>query len=200
MANPFILVRDTNRKPIRGLWQRGKRYYVQLREPGAKSARKIALDAANLTEAKQAAEDKRREARAGDLPNRGRKPTSAIVADDCLAFAAKKENLAPFRRINIALQMEGSLRTCSRGPHHHTDNRSQRDKRLLSGVSPRTVNLDLIAMRAVFNKCVEDGLIVREPNGKLMTLKQGESRERKFLRPAQLQTLLDEAVSAECSA
>jgi hypothetical protein len=93
MANPFIRVRDTNRKSIRGLWQRGKRYYVQLREPGAKSARKIPLEATTLTEAKQAAEDKRREARQGELPNRGRKPTFATAADAYLAIAATKKEI-----------------------------------------------------------------------------------------------------------
>ena len=76
---------------------------------------------------------------------------------------------------------------------------AQRDKRLLSGVSPRTANLDLIAIRAVFKKCVEDGLIVRNPMDKLTKLKQGESRERKFLRPAQLQSLLEEAVATDSS-
>jgi hypothetical protein len=67
----FVHVRDTNRKPIRGLWQRGSRYYLQLREPGARSARRIPLDATNLTEAKQAAEGKRREARKGSCLTAG---------------------------------------------------------------------------------------------------------------------------------
>ena len=77
---------------------------------------------------------------------------------------------------------------------------AQRDKRLLSGVSARTVNLDLIAIRAVFKKCVEDGIIVKNPMDKLVKLKQGEARERKFLRPAQLQSLLDEAALSQVRA
>ena len=198
MTNPFIRVRDTNRKPIRGLWQRGKRYYVQLREPGAKSARKIALDAANLTEAKQAAEDKRREARAGDLPNRGRKPTFATVADECLALAARKKKPRTVEedkhRLNRWKAALGHVRVDLITTPMIA---AQRDNRLLSGVSPRTVNLDLIAIRAVFKKCVEDGLIVRNPMDKLAKLKQGEPRERKFLRPAQLLALLNEAVSMD---
>ena len=68
-----------------------------------------------------------------------------------------------------------------------------RDKRLLSGVSPRTVNLDLIALRAVFRKCLEDGLIVRNPMAKLVKLAERKPLERRFLRPEQLKGLLDEA-------
>ena len=70
-----------------------------------------------------------------------------------------------------------------------------RDKRLLSGVSPRTVNLDLIALRAVFRKCLEDGLIVRNPMIKLAKLEERKPLERRFLRTEQLGSLLDEAIA-----
>ena len=86
----FVKVRDTNRKPLRGLWQRGGRYYLQIKT-GLTSPRRIALEATNLSEAKLAAEEKRREAREGDLPARGRKPTFAELADACLAIAATKK-------------------------------------------------------------------------------------------------------------
>ena len=100
----FVHVRDTNRKPIRGLWQRGSRYYLQLREPGARSARRIPLDATNLTEAKQAAEGKRREAKEGQLPNRGRKPTFAEIADACLGVAATKNKTRTVREDGYRLK------------------------------------------------------------------------------------------------
>ena len=58
------------------------------------SPRRIPLEATNLSEAKLAAEEKRREAREGQLPARGRKPTFAEVADACFAIAATKEKTA----------------------------------------------------------------------------------------------------------
>ena len=64
---------------------------MQIRERGSASPRRIALKATNLSEAKLAAEEKRREAREGDLPVRGRKPTLAELADTCLAIAATKK-------------------------------------------------------------------------------------------------------------
>ena len=135
----------------------------------------------NLTEAKQAAEDKRREARAGDLPNRGRKPTFATVADECLALAAKKKKPRTVEedkhRLNRWKAALGHVRVDLITTPMIA---AQRDKRLLCGVSPRTVNLDLIAIRAVFKKCVEDGLIVRNPMDKVTKLKQGQRASGSF--------------------
>jgi hypothetical protein len=109
---PFIKVRDTNLKPIRGLWQRGSRYYLQIKERSSPSPRRIPLEASNLSEAKLAAEEKRREAREGRLPQRGRKPTFAEVADACLAIAATKKK--PRHReggCSSVKKAEGRLRT-----------------------------------------------------------------------------------------
>ena len=148
----------------------------------------------------RAAEDKRREAREGELPNRGRKPTFATAADAYLAIAATKKKSRTAKEDGYRLR-----RWKAAFGHVRVDLittpmiAAQRDKRLLSGVSARTVNLDLIAIRAVFKKCVEDGIVVKNPMDKLVKLKQGEPRERKFLRPAQLQTLLDEAVATDSS-
>jgi integrase len=192
----FVHVRDTNRKPIRGLWQRGSRYYLQLREPGARSARRIPLDATNLTEAKQAAEGKRREAKEGQLPNRGRKPTFAEIADACLGVAATKNKTRTVREDGYRLKRWKAALGHVRVDLITTPMiAAWRDKRLLSGVSPRTVNLDLIALRAVFRKCLEDGLIVRNPMAKLVKLEERKPPERKFLRREQLGSLLDEALA-----
>jgi integrase len=195
-TKPFVNVRDTNRKPIRGLWQRGGRYYLQIREPGARSARRIPLDATSLTEAKQAAEDKRREAREGQLPNRGRKPTFAVVADACLAVAATKKKRRTVREDGYRLK-----RWKAALGHVRIDLitapmiAAERDRRLLSGISPRTVHLDLVALREVFKKCVEDGFIGRNPMAKLAKLQVRKPVERRFLGPAHLKSLLDEAVA-----
>jgi integrase len=192
----FVKVRDTNRKPLRGLWQRGGRYYLQIKERGLASPRRIALEATNLSEAKLAVEEKRREAREGDLPARGRKPTFAELADACLAIAATKkksrtvkEDAHRLRRWKVVFgHVRVDLITTAMIAN-------QRDKRLLSGVSARTVNLDLIALRGVFRKALEDGLIARNPMAKLDKIKERPAPERKFLRPEELESLLDEALA-----
>jgi integrase len=195
-TKPFIKVRDTNHKPIRGLWQRGARYYLQIKERSARSPRRIALEAANLSEAKLAAEEKRREAREGQLPNRGRKPAFAQVADACLAVAATrkksrtvKEDAYRSRRLKAAF---GHVRVDAITTAMLA---AWRDKRLLSGVSPLTVNLDLVVLREVFRKCLEDGLIIRNPMAKLVKLEERKPLERKFLRPTELWSLLDESLA-----
>ena len=195
-TKPFVKVRDSNRKPVRGLWQRGSRYYLQIKERGTHSPRRIPLEASNLSEAKLAAEEKRREAREGQLPQRGRKPTFAEIADACLAIAATKKKARTVKEEAHCLR-----RWKAAFGHMRVDLittpmiAAWRDKRLLSGVSPRTVNLDLIALRAVFRKCLEDGLIVRNPMTKLAKLEERKSLERRFLRTEQLGSLLDEAIA-----
>jgi integrase len=195
-TKPFIKVRDTNRKPIRGLWRRGARYYLQIKERSARSPRRIPLEASNLSEAKLAAEERRRAAREGQLPLRGRKPAFAQVADACLAVAATrkksrtvKEDAYRLRRLKAAF---GHVRVDAITTPMIA---AWRDKRLLSGVSPRTVNLDLVVLRAVFRKCLEDGLIVQNPMAKLVKLAERKPLERKFLKSAQLGSLLDEAIA-----
>jgi integrase len=195
-TKPFIKVRDSNRKPVRGLWQRGRRYYLQIKERGVRSPRRIPLEASNLSEAKLAAEEKRRESREGQLPTRGRKPNFAEIADACLAIAATKKKKRTVKQDAYRLRrwkaVFGHVRVdLIKAPMIA----AWRDKRLLSGASPRTVNLDLIALRAVFRKCLEDGLIVRSPMAKLMRLEERRSPERRFLRPEQLGSLLDEALA-----
>jgi integrase len=196
-TKPFIRVRDTNRKPIRGLWQRGRRYYLQVKLRSEHSPRRIPLGAcSNLSEVKLAAEEARREVREGELPARGRKPTFAEVADACLAIAATKKKASTVREDAYRLQrwktVFGHMRIDLISPPMIA---AWRDKRLLAGASPRTINLDLIALRLVFKKCLEDGLIVRNPMAKLARLKERRPLERKFLRPEQLGSLVDEALA-----
>ncbi|EDY17962.1 hypothetical protein CfE428DRAFT_4392 [Chthoniobacter flavus Ellin428] len=58
MSVPFLAVRDTNRKRIRGLWQRGDKFHLPVRLPGKVHTRKFPLQAVSLSEAKEAMEGK----------------------------------------------------------------------------------------------------------------------------------------------
>jgi integrase len=196
-TKPFIKVRDSNRKPLRGLWQRGSHYYLQVKLRSERSPRRIPLGAcSNLSEVKLAAEEARRELREGELPTRGRKPTFAEAADACLAIAATKKKKRTVKEDAYRLRRWKAVFGHVRVDAITTPMiAAWRDKRLLSGAAPRTVNLDLIALRAVFRKCLEDGLIVRNPMAKLARLKERRPLERKFLRPEQLGSLVDEALA-----
>jgi len=91
MRNLFIAVKDTNRKRIRGLWQRGEKYYLQVRVPGESAPRKIPLKAASLSEAKTALESRRTELRQGNVPARGRKPGFSDCAEEYLRVLENSE-------------------------------------------------------------------------------------------------------------
>ena len=74
------------------------------------------------------------------------------------------------------------------------------DKRLHTGVSPRTVNLDQIALRNVLKRAVDDGHL-RETDMislKLKKLKEPESPKRGLLTPAEFERLLA-AVPVACA-
>ena len=67
----FAAVLDSRKRKIPGLWQRNGRYYAQLRVDlgnGTTAPRRLALDAANLDEAKAELERKRTERRDNELP------------------------------------------------------------------------------------------------------------------------------------
>lgn len=68
---------DSRKRKVPGLWQRGTRYYAQLRidlGDGRTAPRRIALEAQTLDEAKAALEKARTNNRAGTLPLPGFRP------------------------------------------------------------------------------------------------------------------------------
>ena len=82
----FISAKDARNRKVRGLWRRGERFYAQVRVPGEKSARKIPLKAATLTEAKEEMAKRRNDAREGALPKGGVKPSLVDFVRDYLAY------------------------------------------------------------------------------------------------------------------
>ena len=48
----FTIVKDSRKRKVRGLWQRGEKLYMQTRVAGENSARKIPLTAATLEAAR----------------------------------------------------------------------------------------------------------------------------------------------------
>jgi integrase len=151
-------VRDSRNCKVRGLWKRGDVYYAQLRVDlgnGRKSPRRIRLDATDLRSARAALERKRTEQRDSRFkPKRVARVVFATLVDEYLAspgFAEKK-----------ARTRYGYRRALSRWVAHVGGRQSvqeislalidsYRSRRVATGISARTVNLDVIALRQVLS-------------------------------------------------
>lgn len=175
----FTGVRDSRNRRVPGLYIRKGRYYAQLwvtREDGAKTARKFplltrdGLSAPNLAEAKEAADVLRNDRRENLLPTSGHKPKFADYVDTY------------FAKPNVVAKKPGTLQNERQGlkrwKAHFGDGRidridasdiaALRDKRLRAGTHPRTVNLDIVALRNVLKAAVEDEYLREMPKAKTL--------------------------------
>ena len=202
----FIGVRDSRNRRVAGLYQRNGRFYVQLwvtRDDGQKTARKFPLvtpDGApveNLAEAKEAADVLRNDRRENLLPTSGRKPKFADYIETYFAkpvTIAKKPDTLKLERwaLNRWKEHLGDVRIDRIDAAAIS---SLREKRLRAGTHPRTVNLDLIALRNVLKQAVEDDYLREMPKAK--TLKVPPAPKRPLLTPSQFDALLA-AVPVAC--
>ncbi len=202
----FIGVRDSRNRRVAGIYTRNGRFYAQLwvsRDDGKKTARKFPLltpdgvPVANLAEAKEAADVLRNDRREKALPTSGHKPKFADYIETYFAkpvTTAKKPDTLKLERWAL-----------NRWKDHLGDVRidridaaaiaSLRDKRLRAGTHPRTVNLDLIALRNVLKQAVEDDYMREMPKAK--TLKVPPAPKRPLLTPSQF-AALHAAVPVAC--
>src|ERR1039458_7962623 len=181
----FAKVLDGRKQPVRGLWERNGRYYAQLsvENPitGQKKVRRIPLldkDGKAVTTAPQAiAELKRLETKRADndMPSVGRTPKFGDYAARYLDFISsgqgtKKPGTVQKERSTLAQWTEhlGGLRL-DQVKRVHVNRFIER--RMKAGLSPRTVNLDVIALRNVLKRAVDDGLILRLPTEGLRPMK-----------------------------
>ena len=82
----FIPVKDSRNRKVRGLWQRGAKWYLQTRVHGEKSARRIPLEATSLEAAKEEVAKIQLNKKAEGLMKTGRRPTFGAYCEDYLAF------------------------------------------------------------------------------------------------------------------
>jgi hypothetical protein len=165
----FSKVLDGRKQPVRGLWERNGRYYAQLtvENPitGVKKVRRVPLvdkDGVPAATAAQAiAELKRLQTKRADndLGTVGRTPKFADYAARYLDFiscgqGAKKPGTVDKERSTLGLWTEhlGGLRV-DQVKRVHVNRFVER--RLKAGLSPRTANLDIIAMRNVLKRAVD---------------------------------------------
>src|SRR5438876_9679944 len=201
----FEAVVDSRKRKVRGLWRRGERYYGQLRVElgnGCTSPRRVALQANTREEARAAlAAEKAKEKASrknGDVRRAGPRPKFDECADNYLAsqtFARKKTSTQRSEQQAIARwkQHAGGIRIDRISvPIIHT----YRQKRLAQlsrkapnrGLSERTVNLDVIALRQVMRFAIDGGLIEELP--KVRALRQRPPERRPLLIKEQFSELL----------
>jgi integrase len=190
----FAKVLDGRKQPIRGLWVRNGRYYAQLKVEnpvtGLKRTKRVPLNDKEgnrvQTAAQAVAELKRLQTQRSDnqLPVLGRTPKLSDYVVRYLAFVSsgqgtKKPGTIQKEKSILALWTEklGQLRIDQIKRVHV--NRFI-EERLKSGVSPRTVNLNIIALRVVLKRAVEDGLIQRLPTEGLRPLKTNTGKRSLF--------------------
>jgi len=198
----FAKVLDGRKQPIRGLWVRNGRYYAQLKieNPitGLKKTRRVPLNDKDgkpvPTVAQAVAELKRLQTQRSDnqLPVMGRTPKFSDYVVRYLAFISsgqgtKKRGTIQKEKAILARWTDylGQLRIDQIKRVHV--NRFI-EERLKTEVSPRTVNLNIIALRVVLKRALEDGLIQRLPTEGLRPLKTN-TRKRPLFTSEDLERL-----------
>jgi integrase len=197
----FTIVKDSRKQKVRGLWRRGDKLYMQTRVPGECSARRIRLEATTLEAARvEMAKIREKKGEPEGLPKTGLRPTFSDYADKYLEFH------------RTASDSGKKARTIDREKHSLVHwkaaiGRARLDKittpmitsaiksRLTAGIKPRTVNIDVIVLRNVFNEAKNDGLIVRLPTEGIKPRKV-RTPIRPLLTPAKFDELCRAA--AEC--
>ncbi|MGP8239580.1 MAG: tyrosine-type recombinase/integrase [Limisphaerales bacterium] len=167
---------------MRGLWERNGRFYAQLtvENPitGVKKVRRMPVVGKNGlpvgTAAQAIAELKRLQTKRADndLGAVGRTPKFADYATRYLNFIAstKKAGTVDKERSTLALWIE-HLRGLRVDQVKRVHVNRFVERRLKAGLSPRTANLDIISLRNVLKRAVDEGLIQRLPTEGLRPLK-----------------------------
>jgi integrase len=192
-APSFQAVFDSRKRKVPGLWIRNGRFYAQLRVDlgnGRTAPRRIALVAENLDQAKAALEKTRTEKRAGTLPKPGHRPKFDDFAAEYLdsaTLAQKKTGTQENERQAIGRWIAhlGGIRLDKITPAMI---HSYREKRLASGRTARTANLDVVQFRNVLKHALVAGHIERLPETK--QLKQKPAQRRPLLTGEQFAALL----------
>ena len=195
----FAKVFNARKQPIRGLWVRNGRYYAQLkvedRQTGLRMTRRILLvdrEARPVETAVQAVGELERlmtQRRDNDLPVLLQNPKLSEYVTSYFQFfesgqgAKRPATLAKEKSILKKWTAQiGELRLGQIKRHHVN---TFMESRLKAGKAPRTVNLDVMALRNVLNRAVEEQRIPRLPTEGMRPFKTTTVR-RPFFNTADL--------------
>lgn len=206
----FAKVVDGRKQPIRGLWVRNERYYARLKVEnpvtGMKATRRVPLvdkdGVAVQTVAQAVAELNRLKTHRADNMMRTveRTPKFGDYAKNYLDFissgqGAKKPGTVEKEKTILGRWTEaiGQLRLDQiKRVHVNRFIEARLAEKHANGtpknISPRTINLDVIAFRIVMKRALSDGLIQRLPTEGLKPLKT-TTHKRALFSPADLDKL-----------
>ncbi|HIL71348.1 MAG TPA: site-specific integrase [Verrucomicrobia bacterium] len=180
---------DGRKRPIRGLWKRGNRFYARLsvedRETGKKETRRIPLEGATtIAEAKTEMEKLKVKREENTLPVLRQAPRFDHYADQYLNYF---EKVPDAKRPHTIATEKGHLKRWKR---HLRDTRINKitkpqirafiEDRQAEGLSARTVNLSMVCLRNVLNRAIEDGWIASLPTENIKPLKSTPRKRRLF--------------------
>ena len=173
-------VRDGRKQAIRGLWVRGSRFYARLKvedpETGQKSVKRIPLEGVSTVAQAQAAMRTLMTQRdASTLPVTKLTPKFSEYSDKYIQHLRStpdskrqstiyKESLS----LNLWKAHFGDIRLNQITKARIKDFMAKRQG---SGVSGRTVNLDIVALRNLLNHSIDDGWLRHLPTDNLRPLK-----------------------------
>ena len=189
---------DERKRRVRGLWKRNGCFYARLAvsdgNTGKKSTQRVRLPLCRtVAEAKTAMQDLLKGRRDNTLPVLRRSPRLADYWNEYFLFY---EQVKDAKRVST-LHREKSAR--NKWLEHLGEIRLSEITRLhvngfiikrqMASRAPRTVNLDIIALRNVLKRGIDDGWIKSLPTENLRPLKV-DQRKRQLVTLAELERLL----------
>ena len=202
----FAKVLDGRKQPIRGLWIRGTRYYARLNVEnpltGIKKNQRVPLVTKDgipvQTVAQAMAELNRLQTQRSDntLPTLARTPKFNEYSARYLDFIGSGQGT---KKLGTVAKEKAILKRWSDYIGGLRLDQIKRvhvnrfiESRLKENVSPRTINLDVIALRVVFKRALSDGLVQRLPMEGLRPLKTS-TKKRSLFTAADLDKLYQAA-------
>jgi integrase len=206
----FTKVKDGRKQPIRGLWVRNGRYYARLAiedgETGNRTVRRVALvdkdnkPVSTVPQAVDAMHKLMAKRSEDDLPVLHRTPKFGDFAKTYLAFikaGAGQKKPKTILKEGYALKgwtkHLGGVRLDKIRVAHVN---AYIAKRLSAGVSPRTVNLDVIALNAVLKHAIDEKWIRALPTANMRPLKSAK-KQRSLFSCEDLEKLCETAMGTQ---
>jgi integrase len=194
-------VLDGRKQPIRGLWERNGKFIARIAmedDAGKKENRWVPLESAKtIAQAQEQLKTLHVDRTRNDLPVLKRTPKFADYAAQYLAYFdsvkdAKRPATIQKERGAIKLWTEhmGGLRLDKIRRLHIN---SFIEKRQAQKISGRTVNLDIIALRNVLKRAIDDQWIKSLPTENLRPLKW-TPRQRSLVSQKEIESLCDAAL------
>ncbi len=192
----YTKVLDGRKMPVRGLWVRNGQYYARLRVEDAegrkKTIRKRLEGAQTIPQAQKALAALQGQRDNHSLPVLQRTPK---LADYVLTYFAHFAKLTDAKRPATITKERGALGLWVAHMGETRLNRitkaqinAFRANRQAAGISGRTVNLDVIALRNVLNMAVDDGWLKFLPTENMRPLKW-TAKKRGLVTAAEIERL-----------